>query len=512
MPPAGKLTERNQGSRVMTGIVEEVQPPKRSAGRIIARNTIFGIGSQIALQVSSLLYGILVIRRLGDSNYGQYSVVLAWCGLFAVIGDLGITQYMTREYTRTPDKGARLFWDVAALRLILGIIAAIVTVVAAMLKPEPYDSRVVFAIGLYTCTYLFMAILAPLASIIAGNERLDILSVFTVVLQVLTMIFGAILLLAGFDYVGLVGTAFVVLPIILVMILWVIRRYKMSPPPFKINPAIWWSILKAGLPFAFIQLTLTAAYQFDTIVLRQFFAPQYIGWYSAAYGLTRSLLIVTAAFSGALGLTLAREHATNPDVIRPWYYRSVKFMAFLGLPMAVGGMLLSSKIINLLYGPQYAEAAIAFAILIWDTPLLMYTSHCGNLATAVNRERRAASIYATEAVINIFLTIYLIPRYGIIAASFATVATELTGAILFYIMFRRDIGPGLGFSGIARLMFSAAIMGVIIYLLPSLNLILVIGIAGIAYLGLVWVTGALNTEERALFISFGKKILAKVRR
>ncbi len=496
----------------MTEIVGEVQPPKRNAGRIIARNTLFGIGSQVALQVSSLLYNILVIRRLGDSNYGQYSVVLAWCGLFAVIGDLGITQYMTREYTRTPDKGARLFWDVAALRLIFGTIAAIVTVAAALLKPEPYDARVVLAIALYTCTYFIMAIIAPIASIIAGNERLDIISIFTVLNQVLNMILGAILLFAGFDYVGLVGVALVVLPIILLGTVWVIRRYKMSPPPFKLNTAVWWTILKAGLPFAFIQLTLTAAYQFDTIVLRQYFAPQFIGWYSAAYGLTRSLLIVTAAFSSALGLTMAREHAANPQAIRPWYYRSVKFMAFLGLPIAVGGMLLSGKIINLLYGPQYAEAAIAFAILIWDTPFLMYTSHCGNLATAINRERRAASIYAAEAVINIFLTLYLIPRYGIIAASVATVATEVTGAILFYIMFRRDIGPGLGFSGIARLVLSAALMGVIIYLLPSLNLALVIGIAGISYLVLVWFTGALNAEERGVLIGFGKKMLAKARR
>ena len=69
------------------------QNGERKIGKIIARNTIFGLGAQFALRVVNFTFTVLIIRNLGDSQFGQYSIVLAWVGLFGVIGDLGINQY-----------------------------------------------------------------------------------------------------------------------------------------------------------------------------------------------------------------------------------------------------------------------------------------------------------------------------------------------------------------------------------------------------------------------------------
>lgn len=488
--------------------VADQQP--RSAGRIIVRNTIFGIGANLAVRGASVLFNILVIRVLGDTSFGQYSVVMAWAGIFAVLGDMGITQYMTREIARVPEKAKDLFWDVSALRFILAIVCAAATIGGAIFIMH-YDSQIVLAITLHTTSYFLMAILAPLLSVIAGNERLDVISVFTVIGQVLFMVLGGIFLYAGFDFISLVVASLITLPIMLILTIFVIRREKMSPPPFKMSPSLWWGLLRAGLPFAFIQLALTSAYRFDTIILENSYSAQVVGWYNAAYNLTRALLVLTAAFSSAMGLTLAREHANNPDAIRPWYYRSVKFLVFLGLPLAIGGMILSGKIINFAYGSEYAVAALAFAILIWDTPLLMYTSLCGNLTTSINLEKRAAFIYAAEAGINIALNLLLIPQYGIIAASFVTVATELTGALLFYVLFRRELGSGLGFWHIMRLVLASVIMGVIVYALLGFHVIIIVGVGAVSYLVLVWLVRALTPEERGLLTDYAKRALRRVR-
>lgn len=494
----------------MTEMTVNAPEPKANAGRTIARNTIFTIGAQFALKASNFLFTILITRRLGDDNFGQYSWVLAWANIFSFIGDLGITQYMMREYARAPERGRKLFWDVTIIRLILALVTAVISVSIALLKPDPVEARVALAIGLYTSTYFFMAIIAPLSAVISGYQRLDILSILTVVNQVLTLVVGVLIILIWNDYVALLSSLLITLPIMLALIIVVIRRYKMSPPAFLINFRQWKGLIWASLPFALNQIMLTSAYQFDTVIMRQFYGSNVIGWYNAAYNLTRSLLIFTSAFSSALGLTLMRDYVNNPEVIRPWYYRSVKFMMFIGLPLSIGGMVLSTKLIPFLYGGEYAAASIAFAILIWDTPLLMYTSHCGNLAVAMGRERRTASIYATEAAINIFLNVLLIPRYGIIAASFTTIATEFTGACLFYIMFRRELGAGLGLNSIIRIAAAAATMGVVLYLLQSLSLLLLIPIGVLTYLVLVWVSGALNAEERRMLTDFVWRKLAKV--
>ena len=56
--------------------------PERNVGKIIARNTLFGIGGQLALRVVSFIFTVLVVRTLGEEHFGQYSIVLAWAGLF----------------------------------------------------------------------------------------------------------------------------------------------------------------------------------------------------------------------------------------------------------------------------------------------------------------------------------------------------------------------------------------------------------------------------------------------
>lgn len=475
----------------------------RSVGRTIVRNTLFGMGAQGALRIVNFIFNVLVIRTLGDSEFGRYSVVIAWAGLFSVIGDMGITQYMTREVAREPERSNQLFWNVAALRFILAFVAMVVTILGAIAKP--YESEIVIAVALYTCGYIFQAFIAPLQGVIAGNQRLDFLSVFMVIGQVIFMAIGGLFLFMGLNFVWLTFASLINLPIMLVLLLWVVRRYQMQPPKFQLTPSTWKQLLLAGLPFAIIQLALTFNFRVDTLILETFQSEAMVGWYNAAYNLTRTFLVLTGALITAMPITLAREHALDPKSILPWYYRTTKFMVFLGLPLAIGGMLLADKIIPLLYGGEFTPASIAFAILIWDTPLLMYTALCGNLATVIQKESRAMAIYLSLAGLNIIFNLLFIPTYGLIAASIMTVAAELTGAIMFYVFFRREFGAGLGLRHMIRLGIAAILMGLLVYLLRPLPLLINVPVSSAFYLGVVWMSGALTTEERDMLSNVFKR-------
>lgn len=482
-------------------------PAVRNAGNIIARNVLFTMGGQIALRLGNFLFNILVIRRLGDQSFGQYSVVLAWAGLFSVIGDLGITQYFTREIARDPQRSNELFWDVTALRFLLAIIAFVVTVVGAVLRNYPQE--IVIAVALYTLTYFLQAVLAPLTSVITGNERLDVVSVITVIGQVVFMVSGAIVLFAGGGLIGLVIISFVNLPLMIALSLWTVRRFKMPTPKFQVSPSIWWKLVKVSFPFALIQLTLTFNFQIDTIILQNFASYQIIGWYNASYQFARSLLAITSAVIIALPLTMAREHVRDPKVVSFWYFRSVKFMVFIGLPVAVGGTLLADKIIPLFYGKSFTPAVLLFAILIWDIPLLMYTALSGNLTTAIKREKTAMIIYLMVGGFNTVTNLILQPTYGVIAASIITIGSETVGAALFYILFRQEFGSGLSLNHLLRIVLAALIMGVAVFLLHNLSLVITITAGVAVYLICIYMTGALTAEERRMLIEFTARKLGR---
>jgi len=139
-----------------------------------------------------------MVRQLGNSGYGNYSVVTALTGLLSVLGDMVSAQYMSREIARDREKALSLFWDVTALRVILAIITALVTTGSAI--AQGYEPDIVIAIAIIIAGYLFQAVLAPLNGTIAGHERLDILSVLAIVGQVIFMA-AALFLLAGYNFV-----------------------------------------------------------------------------------------------------------------------------------------------------------------------------------------------------------------------------------------------------------------------------------------------------------------------
>jgi O-antigen/teichoic acid export membrane protein len=490
----------------MTDLNAPTEQPRRSAGRIIARNTAMGLVWQMALRVVSFLFQVLVIRQLGDAQFGQYSIVLAWTALFSVLGDFGVTQYFTREVSRDAQKTTQWFWDMVSLRVLMALIACVVTTASAV--AHPYPPEIVLAIFLYTLTYFLQAFLVPLTGLISGNERVDITSFFEVMGQIVFMVFGALFLFAGKDFVWLVIAGFINIPILIGMSYYVVRKNHFGPPRFHLNIRLWWQFIVRGLPFAFIQLALSFSFRVDTIVLSGHHSNAEIGWYNIAYGLTLNFLTLTRAFNNAITPTLAREHAADPKKAHPWYFRSFKYMMFLGLPIALGGTLLADPLISTIYGPENRLAALAFMILIWDLPIVMYSSFCGNMTTSITRERGAAKIYGTQGVVNVILNLILVPALGMIGASFATVLTDFIGAALFYFLFRDEFGRGLGMRSFLRLAVAVVAMGVVVWFVSSagLNLFVVMPLGAVLYLVFVWNSGAFSVEERAQFTGLARRL------
>ncbi|MBZ0295009.1 MAG: flippase [Anaerolineae bacterium] len=485
--------------------------PAPKTGRIIARNTLFGIGSQIALKIASfLISNILVINTLGAEQFGQYSIVLAWAGLFSVLGDLGVSQYLSREIARDRSKTSALFWDTVVLRFIFAVLASAITTIGAI-TIAGYPSEIVLAIVIYTSTYYLQAFLQPLISILMGNERIDIISVLSMASQIIIMILSALFVLGGLDFIWLIVAQLVVIPLMIFLHYRAVRRNKLGPPKFHINTAMWRHVIIAGLPFAIVQLSLSFSYQVDVIFLRTYWPDEVVGWYSTAYSLTLTLLFLPRAFNDAILPSLSREHATNPLAINPWYYTSVRFIIMMGIPMAIGGMLLADKIITLIYKPEFLPAALAFAIIIWDLPFVMYTSFSGNISTAVKRERNAAFIFGTTGILNIILNAILVPQLSLVGACFATVLTDMFSCLQFYLLLRGELGQGLKLHRLLRALLAALIMGLVIIELRDLFLPLTIVIAGVVYVMIIWFIGALTEPEQTSVKQLVGRVANRVR-
>jgi O-antigen/teichoic acid export membrane protein len=302
----------------------------------------------------------------------------------------------------------------------------------------------------------------------------------------------------GWGFIALIITNLLGMPFQIGLAVWAARRQQLTLYPIQIEPRVWLPMMRAGLPFGLISLTLTIAFSIDTVMLSLYQPEHVIGWYNVAYNLVFSLMFFVSGFKEAIVPSLSRTYAQDPGQVERWYYYSVKSLAILSIPIAVGGTLIAFPLIRFLYTDEFLPSALALQILIWDVPLLMFTGFCGNITTIVSEERAAARIYAINAAANIILNIYAIPRFGIVGASLVTVVTDLIGALQFYFLLRRKLNmPNMTWI-LSRILLAAALMGLVLLLVSNLNMFLLIGLGIIVYGGLTLGLRLFDDKEWAL--------------
>jgi O-antigen/teichoic acid export membrane protein len=471
---------------------------ERGLGRIIIKNTAFITLGSVVLKALTFLFSVYVVRQLGDDRFGQYSIVLAFVGLFQIFFELGMSQYVMREIAQDRSKTQPLFWNLVALRFLLAILGIMGITLGAVVVG--YAPDLVLGIFIHTCGFLLSAFLAPLTTVLTANERLDYATGLNILGQLIFVLFGAIFLLSGWGFISLIVASLIGIPLQIGLAIWAIRHHHMATLSIQIEPRTWPHLIRSGLPFGIISLTLTIAFSIDTVMLSMYQPEHVVGWYNVAYNLVFSLLFFFRGFKEAIVPSLSRTYVNDPAQVERWYHRSVKFIAILSMPIAVGGMLVAFPLIRFLYTDEFLPSALALQILIWDVPLLMFTSFCGNMTTIISEERAAARIYSINAAANVILNLYAIPRFGVVGASLVTVITDLIGALQFYLLLWRKLHlPDMTWV-FGRILIASALMGAVVRLANSMNLFLLIGLGAVVYGGLVLALRLLDDTERAMIL------------
>jgi O-antigen/teichoic acid export membrane protein len=473
-------------------------------GGIVFKNTFFITLGNLALKILDFLFNIYVVRRLGDNRLGRYAVVLAFVGLFQIFAELGISQYVMREIAKDRSRTKSLIWNLVVLRLLLAILAlGWITLLGIAFG---FSQEVVLGIFIFTSTFILAAIQAPIQTVLTAYERFDYVTAMTVVRQIALVILGTIFLFSGLGFIWLIVANLIsILPAITLGI-WAVRRLHLIDFEIQVTPRAWPALLRAGLPFGIISLTLMISFSIDTVMLKMFKTDNVVGWYSVAYSLIFGINFLTRGFKEAIVPSLSHTFVRDPSKVEWWYYRTVRVIMMLSSPIAVGGMLIAYPLIRVLYTEAFLPSALALQILIWDSPLLMFSAFCGNITTVIGEERSAARIYTINALANIILNALLIPRFGFVGASVVTVVTDLIGALQFYSLLRRKLNMPNITSILCRVSIAAMLMGISIWAIGFLTrqltdimiLIVSFGTGFIVYISLILALRLLDQTEWAL--------------
>jgi O-antigen/teichoic acid export membrane protein len=214
-----------------------------------------------------------------------------------------------------------------------------------------------------------------------------------------------------------------------------------------------------GISFMLIKVY----YTFDTVMLGFMKGDIVVGWYNAAYKIVLLFVGFANLFGAAIFPVLSRSHKESIDQLKRLVLQFSRLTILFGLPIAVGGTIMSNQAIQLVYGSAYHNSILPLQLLIWSVFTVYLNCSFAFCLLSCDRQKDYMYSVLAGALTNLVLNFALIPKYGMLGAGIATITCEVVvlGFILFYSMRVIRVFPG---TFLLKALGASVIMGVVLHL------------------------------------------------
>ncbi len=461
-----------------------------------AKNSGWVLAGRGAERLLRLAVIVVLARTLGVRGFGVYSLAFAFAEVFAVFTDVGLYTILVREIARDREGAPRLLGSALLLKVLLAILswlAAWVVSIQTIPAGEPLWSTLVASFLLFVSFRV-----ASFRMIFDAPFEAGLKMSVPIALGVGSEFLSSACLIAAawarWPIPALIGVQLAAyLPGFFILAR---RSFREIRPVLRIDFSFWLRLLRMAVPVGVANFFLVAYAQTDILMLGWMTDDFSVGMYSAVYKLTGSLTIAPMAITASLLPLLSGAHGGGDSgKVYQLYRVAISVAVVAGLPVAVGGYLLAGEIIDLVYGGGYEPALrvlqiLAPAMLFSFVLYVMVTS-----AVAVGRAGLFTAYAVLLALLNIALNAVLIPSYGIVGASWATLITQGFLMAAGLAVLRPSVGLPAGGAAL-RSAGAALLAGAALIWLPG-PLILRLFISAVLYATLVYIGRGVTSEGTA---------------
>lgn len=387
-----------------------------------------GLGRVFSIVVS-IAVSILIARVLGPDIFGQYSYILVFWGLFAVVADFGTQAVFARDITQQEAFANTYLGNFLFLRVGLSLLVLIPAIIAAYCLRK--DLFYYILTGCLFLPFLSSRFFEPLYQVYNHpwySAYSSFIYGFSYLLFVcLALLFSKKLLPITLAYIGS--------NIIYTFVLFFFS-FKLLKPRFKIQKKVLKNILILAVPIGVASLFTTLNSSADIFMLANMASDSEVGIYNAAYRFLNMSTMLAVILVTPLIPIFSKQAVDDREFLKKNYINIIEFLAVFTLPVALITPYISPLLVSLIFGKAFLASAEVLNILAWEGVLIFFSLSTMPLCLAIGVVHFAWWSAALAATINIFLNYQWIPLYGYIGSAYATLICEivLVGIDLFYII------------------------------------------------------------------------------
>lgn len=417
--------------------------------KLIAKSSLIIFVGLFFSKLFMYLYRAIIARYFGPEVYGLYSLavmIVGWFVLFSVVGlNSGILRYV--PFYRGKNEINKIRYIFKSIFIFLFFTSIIFGVILFLLSSFIsinifHNSNLTIFLKIFSITIPLIVLSQLFLYLILAFEKINWYSFIYNVLQDFVKVFSLILLIfLGFKLNALLFS-YILGILFALLAAYLVSKFTLKPVFEKFNlnkeekSKVIREVFSYSWPLLFFGIISTLLMWTDSFLIGYFLDAKNVGYYNSAIPIATLLIIFSELFTKLFSPFITKEYARNKkniDSIRQLSKQVGKWIFVLNLPILLLILIFPEQLIQILFGNQYALAENSLRFLSIGMFFSALFTVSQRLISMIGKSKILLIDTLIISAINIFLNIFLIPKYGISGAAFATMISLISLNIIFLI-------------------------------------------------------------------------------
>lgn len=461
--------------------------------------------AQIANSAITYFAVIVIMRMLGEAQYGQFSYAIVVTGMTAMLADFGMNPIIFRRMAQEPLRCKQIILEATLLRVTLLLPTVALTNVVAFLQQQPWDVIAVLNVMLINVIISgkLQMVRSTFETLFRARARMHVPSLLGLLDSCVLLCFALIApaffsrpleAMFVFTFSNLLGFV-----LIIGWTLALLSRERDSQ--WKVERASMKAFLAECVPVAaFLGLNAVHVY-IDSLYLGSLVSVQALGEFNAALRLFALFLVLPTTVGMSFIPFIAQAHATangNVERILRLYTVGAKSLLIVATCLGIAGWQASGGIVALLFRGEFSASVTPLIFFFLSYPFIALNLFNVEVNNALALQRRNTLLALLLAVFTLILGYPAIQLYGLLGAAAAKYAAVVCGFVFLSVLMHREIRWRFTPSALRTVAIAAICIGILFAMPAGMWLLRSAVVVAVFAVGII-ATRYFTTDEIALW-------------
>ncbi len=378
----------------------------------------------LQLYTGSVVF-IVLAKLMSVEDFGILSFGFSLSALVVIVADFGFSLMIMKDYPQRQSGHRRYVSNGILAKIALAIGAAFVFLAYLL---NFYEGKW-FRVG---AVYILFAVVSSfviyLQALLKAQNRFRKFMVSTMVYAVVVTL--SVVLYWQFQ-ISLMQLTILLLLSKLVQLTWTVYLCRTTFKGFSYNGKLLAGLLRNSWSFGLHTILGIFYFMVDTQIISLYLGAKEVALYQSVFRIILILLLFSDIISSVLLPYLSFKYYRKEN-ISELASKIFLYLLIIGCSLFLFFTSFKAEILELLYTPEYQEAAILVFPFSLVVILRTISSLLGNILTISNRQVYRVITVGVSLVVSLVLNLIYIPEFGILAAAWISVLVHM---ILFGMYF-----------------------------------------------------------------------------